>query len=131
MREIKFRCWDKVAGLYLSNGNWTGINQDGNPWLVVEGKGVLGGSDRWVVEQYTGLKDKNGKEIYEGDILQQRGLLALTKVVWDENHAEFQTETINQKNTIQSVFCFDVVEADLSEVIGNIHENPELLGDKE
>ena len=128
MREIKFRCWDKVAGLYLSNGNWTGINQDGNPWLVVEGKGVLGGSDRWVVEQYTGLKDKNGKEIYEGDILQQRGLLALTKVVWDENHAEFQTETINQKNTIQSVFCFDVVEADLSEVIGNIHENPELLG---
>lgn len=130
MREIKFRCWDKVAGLYLSNGNWTGINQDGNPWLVVEGKDVLGDSDRWVVEQYTGLKDKNGREVYEGDIVTD-ALGNKHTVEWDDEEVRYYFQPVG------STYYYDRVAPETTDystmegrwsVIGNIHENPELLG---
>lgn len=77
--------------------------------------------------QYTGLKDNNGKEIYEGDIV--RTALGYTqKVIWSDMYAAFvavykDKDRLNRSSMPYRVDCTD-------EIIGNIHENPELLGVK-
>src|SRR5690606_22780185 len=84
--------------------------------------------DRFIIQQYTGLKDKNDKEIYEGDIL--LGRFILDEV---EDHI-FLSLTEDEKETQSIVFVVDdifypytnQIPEDL-EVIGNIYENPELL----
>ena len=132
MREIKFRAWHKETGeWYYGSSLITDINQgDGHCltlslfWLKVE-KGWL---DIKTVGQYTGLKDKNGREIYEGDVVEyyERWSDDLEKCVveWDEDLAGF------------SPFCeYDAdcdvyVDESTVNVIGNIHENPKLLEEK-
>ena len=87
--------------------------------------------DADVIEQYTGLKDKNGKEIYEGDILKLRGRVYEVKF---DNYGQFCLE--NKKyHWLSSDYSFRSVdvwcaEGILVEKIGNIHENPELLGEE-
>ena len=61
MREIKFRAWDKILNQFLPNVQ-NHIND--KDWAFGN---MLRNPERFVVEQFTGLKDKNGKEIYEGD----------------------------------------------------------------
>jgi hypothetical protein len=78
--------------------------------------------------QYTGLKDKNGKEIYEGDILQWRGrkrarMYSVPTVVAYKPAAFWAIG----KNGLQVDILTDWSATFLHEVIGNIHENPELL----
>ena len=101
-REIKFRVWDNVD--YMSK-----------PFTLhsLMGANRTEFTSECVVMQYTGLKDKSGNEIYEGDVLElknQRGSLT-GAMKWDETrNGWLQFEPL-----------------DRFEVIGNIYENPELI----
>ena len=87
--------------------------------------------DEIVLMQSTGLKDKNDKEIFEGDILacETDNEVINLNVFWDEEHALFMFES--KKYNEQEPLA-ELVENNtyLFEIMGNIYENPELLEDK-
>jgi len=126
MREIRFRTWDKVRREYLSGGRVLisvepGKRPKNNPVYLDILTDPDFYKDRFVLEQFTGLKDKNGKDIYEGDIFITRGL-CMAVVEW-EKEGRFLGFTIGGDRKIMYINREPKVE-----VIGNIHDNPDLLG---
>ncbi|MGE7840096.1 YopX family protein [Lysinibacillus sp. NPDC093712] len=132
-REIKFRAWDKCSE-YMHSNVQSGVYEDPDDWT--EFNTVLG-LERFEVMQYTGLKDKNGKEIYEGDIesdengnlsvvcyLQKYGAYCFVPVVL-YLHENYETEVNYEYGT--DCYFHNAVPSIYSEVVGNIYENPELL----
>jgi uncharacterized phage protein (TIGR01671 family) len=116
MREIKFRAVYKTDPAQLmfyqklvgDNLYFLALNDPDVSYFYE----IVMADDDWLKEQYTGLKDKNGKEIYEGDILHLPAWGGGKMVVeWSENVAKF-------------LIPWPITGAI---VIGNIHENPELL----
>ncbi|MBG9837932.1 MULTISPECIES: YopX family protein [Bacillus cereus group] len=126
MRKIEFRVWDGTLMHNVSELHFCmGPKLDGNG-LKFYGPGVGQG---WIdgenvhLMQYTGLKDKNGKEIYEGDIIRNdRGTILKVPFVDGAFYAE-GTDALSKQYVFSVLSDF----SSWSEVVGNIYENPELL----
>ena len=130
--RLKFRVWNQLWGCYSMDDFY--IDEDGD-------LNILG--SEYVVEQCTGLKDKNGNLIYEGDILFVKTLDWKNKEIWNAgevktywsveykdywNHRGFMVFGINRRFhkplTRTTIFNSEAV------IVGNIHENKELLDER-
>jgi uncharacterized phage protein (TIGR01671 family) len=117
-REIKFRVYantdDGMKMVYLDaaecdNGLWFSSNEHIDEY------------DQAIM-QFTGLKDKNGKEIYEGDLVTTR--FGPRKIYWDDLRSGFvYTQPVMSQTWEGIFFAFNLD----GEILGNIYENPELL----
>jgi uncharacterized phage protein (TIGR01671 family) len=147
MREIKFRAWLSARSKDPSEGIMYSPEE---VYFVAHGEAncdgdVMSFEDGLTIEQYTGLHDKNGKEIYEGDIIlhekRNRPHSENTKTCKVRSIVEWYSGVMSKDGFIAGEPCFRGREIynekgyscyfwtvfSFCEVIGNIHENPELL----
>lgn len=119
MRKLKFRAWDSERKTYDHEEILLAPNGD---LLASRWQELCEPESEYIIEQCTGLKDRDGKEIYEGDILQYFGATLVA-----EYHDEAFWGVIYDTKEAWNIRKFIGVSG--ARVIGNIHENPELLGD--
>lgn len=123
MREIKFRAWHneekimgEVLGIDILHKEIFFSNEDVDCYEHTDFKDIE-------LMQYTGLKDKNNKEIYEGDIVTLHN--SKYKVIFNTKEARF----VLRDDEFESEIPFTNNNNERMEIIGNIYENPELLGE--
>ena len=135
MREIKFRAWDKkLKNMLFMDGmsmNWeydhltfriTGYT-DEEEWSTNE--------EDLELMQYTGLKDKNGKEIYEGDLIKTHTEGDTLLVIWNERSGNGWALKRQDGTIIQGLFpTNDGAPYPEVEIVGNLYEHPELFPTK-
>ena len=146
MRELKYRVWDNENKSYNDpySHSYYAMTQDGG--LDFYCHGDHWGScdpDVYFIEQCTGLTDKNGKEIYEGDIVRYSfinpnrtytepvsfGPIQDGEGYYHQEFLAWRTTYVDDGEAHSSLL--DLVEPNWTcEIIGNIHENPELTGVK-
>ncbi|QCD52478.1 YopX family protein [Campylobacter sp. RM16192] len=117
MRELKFRVWNTIDRKMLKWGDIFHLPA----WEIFPGTPEQRAFD---IMQYTGLRDKNGKEIYEGDIIKKIGDIKTYSIVFDGVLAAYLMDDGTGGYGLNQMLLRDF------EVIGNIYENPELLKDK-
>lgn len=136
MREIKFRIWDiKNKELLQWDDIWYSVAKvpdelvGGVPWIPFISL-AFKAEDKYVVQQFTGLKDKNGKEIYDGDILKAKNDEWPWKedcgwVCYYDSDAQYRIAWdlagLSCEDNGSFAECYDI------EVVGNIYEHTELL----
>ena len=130
-REIKFRAWHKdlkkmfkIGQITLEEGTWNFEPND---------RGFIGMSipyqPSFVLMQYTGLHDKNGKEIYDGDIVYCQTKYGKAKAIIkfiDGKFVAYWNSALTHPENGYHIACYEINKR--FEVIGNIYDNPELLG---
>lgn len=139
MREIKFRVWDKktkkmrqLVNIVFNAGFGVESNDNTIKLIWVKGKDIIEDKDiqiqredNFELMQYTGLHDKNGKEIYEGDIvkIKHKGETDIGKIIYEYN--EFTVDVMNMNKPYGRI-KLEMLEKFI-EAIGNIYENSDLL----
>jgi len=148
-REIKFRAWNEENNRWATESDFKReglfLNYDirGNGEFEIQSDCPMRGHGRFIINQFTGLKDRNGREIYEGDIgkrwINEKDRFKLGfkfcdywLIEWLQKTAGFTTTCIGEsrddkytkKEPKQNSFSTRFNEI---EIIGNIFENPELL----
>jgi uncharacterized phage protein (TIGR01671 family) len=118
VREIRFRAWDVEQKKFLDDiqDEWGGEGDGGYPPFpfYIDNK-------NFVMEQYTGLKDKNGKEIYEGDILE-------VYCGGDKQDIPYVVEDLRSfYKELDTLDRYLQINENSIKVIGNIHQKPELV----
>src|SRR5690606_17862250 len=145
MSEIKFRAWDRKAQLMVNEEALTALVEGKEiqgysqldlaskhePTDLIEGTRYRGNPfkmNRLTLMQYTGLKDKNGVEIYQGDIVAPEGgyedgeCERPAQVYWSHDNLQWFVQCVKHLGD-----KIPLVEYDSYAVIGNIYENPELI----
>jgi uncharacterized phage protein (TIGR01671 family) len=130
MREIKFRAWHKDVNYMSPVGQWNEGKSvlmyvpfpAGDDGSDVDWDGDTVPLDRVELMQFTGLRDKDGKEIYEGDIVKDVSSTDIVFAVqWDESWGGYRLPP-----EFNEEFEYPITATDLR-VIGNIYQNPTLL----
>ena len=128
MRALEFRAWWKDTKRFLDCDEWY-MTCSGAKYLhyaVMPYK-----DDNFIIEQYTGLKDKNGKKIFEGDIVSEEfeyggeKTKTIWQVRWSDDECAFELHYVSGFEVDDCSLVADDEED--YEVIGNIHKQPELL----
>lgn len=129
MRTIKFRAFDGKLMFYPDDNSRIVLEYNKiSGWNIIpnisgyKGEYLCGESfseNEFYLMQYTGIKDKNGKEIYEGDICKYYNRIGVIK--YSENCPQFVLFSGNEDFKIDKFMLKEIV------VLGNIYENPELL----
>lgn len=137
-REIKFRVWDveNKEMLEVQELDFEPTFYGGRIAIRPDQYNDYFDTEDMILMQYTGLKDKNGKEIYEGDIVKItnknskvipiKSLIA--QIVWSEEYLAYILITTSVKDAFENLG--DYIDYDI-EVIGNVWEDSDLLNDSE
>ena len=126
-REIKFRMWNDYDKKMIY---WNELLKSNLPNIF-----TIPSYNKWLM-QYTGLHDKNGKEIYEGDIVKITNKNSkvipikplIAQIVWSEEYLAYILITTSVKDAFKNLG--DYIDYDI-EVIGNVWEDSDLLNDSE
>lgn len=127
-REIKFRAWNKDSKEWVDDISQQVLQiylgMDGEI-IATDGDNIWNNIENLELNQYTGMKDKDGKEIYEGDLLEHDDFDGIAWATYEPNEVVYDDE--------EGIVCFKNDSPNLLsyyrnlKVVGNIYENPELL----
>lgn len=145
--RFKFRAWDDKLKVMFTHEKEKELGDEREPlWKIPAAVGGILNYSDGILMQYIGLKDKNGKEIYEGDILKTDGVPNV-HVYWFEQEARWNLQYVDKitqdiSNILMKILNYYEPQQEngpgtdcqlndtisyTSEIIGNIYENPELL----
>jgi hypothetical protein len=115
--KTKFRAWDGKTMEYIADLYW--FEENGVHEII---DGVANGTHQtFEINWFTGLTDRGNRDVYEGDIVKSYNMEEICTVVWDRNF--YATKTHNGATT-----GLHFADGEFGvEVLGNIHENPEIL----